>query len=163
MASKKMTIAFLQGGIIPAAILNLAKDRHCDAREPIEVPEFYGKSLIQDRIAIPAELPSAVVEKPKASTNNRSTPKSKEPAPAAAPTPDQPDPGIVTLIGSNILPDQVEIAPGKSVPLGEIVAKAHEKSGLSIEDWNALPQADRDALLTATVDELKAEASQQQP
>lgn len=161
MASKKITIAFLQGGIIPAAILSLAKDRHCDALEPIEVPEFYGKSLIQDRIAIPAEPPAAVIEKPKTSPSGRSTGRPK--GQAAQQPDDQPDASADTLIGTNILPALIEIAPGKEVQLGEVVAKAHAKSNLSLEDWNALPEADRDALLTAMVDELKAEASQQQP
>lgn len=161
MASKKMTIAFLQGGIIPAAILSLAKDRHCDALEPIEVPEFYGKSLIQDRIAIPADLPATVIEKPKASSSSRSTGRPK--GQAAHQLDDQADASADTLIGTNILPALIEIAPGKKIQLGEVVTKAHAKSGLSLEDWNALPEADRDAPLTAMVDELKAEASQQQP
>ena len=161
MASKKITIAFLQGGIIPAAILSLEKDRHCNALEPVEVPEFYGKSLIQDRIAIPAEMTTDTSEKTKVSSTNRLSVKLKNKVSPQANT--EPDQSADTLIGTNILPALIEIAPGKEIQLGEVVTKAHAKSNLSLEDWNALPEADRDALLTAMVDELKAEASQQQP
>lgn len=161
MASKKITIAFLQGGIIPAAILTLEKDRHCNALEPIEVPEFYGKSLIQDRIAIPAEMTTDTSEKTKVSSTNRLSVKLRNKVSPQDNT--QPDQSADTLVGTNILPALIEIAPGKEIPLGDVVAKAHTKSNLSLEDWNALPEADRDALLTAMVDELKAEASQQQP
>ena len=161
MASKKITIAFLQGGIIPAAILTLEKDRHCNALEPIEVPEFYGRSLIQDRIAIPAEMTTDTSEKTKVSSTNRLSVKLRNKVSPQANT--EPDQSADTLIGTNILPALIEIALGKEVQLGEVVTKAHAKSGLSLEDWNALPEVDRDALLTAMVDELKAEASQQQP
>lgn len=151
MASKMITIAFLQGGIIPASVLNQAKDRHCDALDPVSVPEFYGKSLIQDRIAVPAEMPAAVTEKA-----SRSAPRGAKHKDAQAPA----DPE--TLLRSSVLPALVEIAPGKTVQLGEIVAKAHENSGLSIEEWNALLDADRDARLAAVVDALKAAEAQQQ-
>lgn len=161
MASKKITIAFLQGGIIPAAILSLEKDRHCNALEPIEVPEFYGRSLIQDRIAIPAEMTTDTSEKTKVSSTNRLSVKLRNKVSPQANT--EPDQSADTLIGTNILPALIEIASGKEIPLGDLVAKAHANSGHSLEEWNALPEADRDALLTAMVDELKAQASQQQP
>lgn len=60
-----------------------------------------------------------------------------------------------TLNGSNTLPAKIEFGPDKSVQLGEIVAKAHQASGLSVDAWNALPEAERDALLNKTIDELR--------
>lgn len=51
----KITIVFPQGGIIPAAVLGLAKDRDVPALEPVSVPAAYGKHLIEDRFAVPAE------------------------------------------------------------------------------------------------------------
>jgi len=62
------------------------------------------------------------------------------------------------LIGTNILPAEIAISEGLSVQLGEIVAKAHERSGLSIEEWNALPEGERDALLLNEVEQVKSAA-----
>ena len=159
MSKDKITIASPRGIIIPAAILKLEKDYQAGPHEPVEVPRAYGLSLIENRFA--DEVEPIVVEKPKTSPGGRSTGKPK--GQAAQQPEDQADASADTLIGTNILPALIEIAPGKEIPLGDVVAKAHAKSGLSLEAWNALPEADRDALLTAMVDELKAEASQQQP
>ncbi len=52
-----------------------------------------------------------------------------------------------TLNGSNTLPALIEIADGKSVQLGDVVRQAFEKSGMSVEAWNALAETDRDGLL----------------
>ncbi|MBB5703600.1 septal ring factor EnvC (AmiA/AmiB activator) [Ochrobactrum daejeonense] len=51
--SKKSTIvvAFSNGGIIPARILEKPKDVSVLPHEPIEVPKVYGDHLIFDRIA----------------------------------------------------------------------------------------------------------------
>lgn len=62
-----------------------------------------------------------------------------------------------TLLGSSVLPANVEIGEKKSVQLGEIVAAAHKASGLTLADWNALPEADREAKLAETVEALKTE------
>ncbi len=62
------------------------------------------------------------------------------------------------LVGSNVLPSNIELAEGVTVQLGEVVRKAHEASGLSVADWNALDEGDREARLAATVLELQAEA-----
>lgn len=51
-----------------------------------------------------------------------------------------------TLHGSNVMPATFEI-DGKTVSLGEIVAAAHAKSGLSVDEWNALDDDDRDEKL----------------
>ncbi|TRL35499.1 hypothetical protein [Rhizobium straminoryzae] len=64
------------------------------------------------------------------------------------------------LLGSSILPALIEVAPERTVPLGEIVALAHKVSGLSVEDWNSQPDADREAALAATIDGLKATPQQ---
>lgn len=64
-----------------------------------------------------------------------------------------------TLLGSSILPSMVLIAEGIEVQLGTVVERAHRESGLSLEDWNDLVDADREALLAATVEAMKAEAA----
>ena len=59
------------------------------------------------------------------------------------------------LIGSSILPAHVNIpdADGEfhQFQLGEIVASAHQVSGLSVGDWNALPNEDRETRLAAEI------------
>ena len=62
------------------------------------------------------------------------------------------------LVGSNVLPANIELAEGVTVQLGEVVRRTQEASGLSIADWNALGDGDREARLAATVLELQAEA-----
>lgn len=63
------------------------------------------------------------------------------------------------LLGSSVLPSLIEIAAGTEVQLGAVVARAHKKSGLSVADWNVLPNDDREAKLVATVDTMRAEAA----
>ncbi|HIE5513042.1 TPA: hypothetical protein ACXNQL_002283, partial [Stenotrophomonas maltophilia] len=62
------------------------------------------------------------------------------------------------LVGSNVLPSNIELAEGVTVQLGEVVRRTHEASGLSAADWNALDDGDREARLAATVLELQAAA-----
>lgn len=62
-----------------------------------------------------------------------------------------------TLVGSDVQPAEIEIN-GKMIPLGEIVALAHFDSKLTAADWNALPDAEREAQIAATIDELRAVA-----
>jgi len=64
-----------------------------------------------------------------------------------------------TLNGSNTLPALIEIAEGKSVQLGDVVRAAFEKSGLSVEAWNALAEADRDGLLNQAIEVMKLAAA----
>jgi len=77
-------------------------------------------------------------------------------APASAPL----------LLGSTKHPGQIDIG-GEQVELGEIAAFAFEQSGATVDEWNALPQADRDVLIDAVIDEArsdaKADAAPQQP
>lgn len=51
MSKSTIGIAFNHGGIIPAAILGLQADKHLAPHEAIEVPERYGRHLIEDRFA----------------------------------------------------------------------------------------------------------------
>lgn len=50
----------------------------------------------------------------------------------------------VALLGSNNFENEYQIGD-ETVPLGDLVGGAFEKSGLSVEDWNSLPDEDRDA------------------
>lgn len=65
-----------------------------------------------------------------------------------------------TLLGSSILPSMVLLAEGVEVQLGTVVERAHKESGLSIDAWNDLAEADREKLLADTVEAMKAEAAQ---
>lgn len=61
-----------------------------------------------------------------------------------------------TLIGSSLLPSQVTLANGKTVPLGALVAKAHKASGLTVAAWNLLPDADREERLKQAIADINA-------
>lgn len=61
------------------------------------------------------------------------------------------------LLGSNVLPSMVEIAPGNEVQLGAVVMRSHKESGLSVSEWNGLADDEREAKLAATVEAMKAE------
>jgi hypothetical protein len=141
MAKDTISIAFPQGGIIPASVIKAAADRHCEALEVVEVPLSYGKHLISDRFAVAAD-PVAKAPAAKAKIS-------------AKPVPTK-DTSAETLLGSNTLPAMIDIADGKSVQLGEVVMMAHKASGLSIEDWNSLPDDKRDEMLLDVIDGLKA-------
>lgn len=65
-------------------------------------------------------------------------------------------PAIDILVGSNVLPSNIELAEGVSVQLGDVVRQAFEHSGLSIADWNALDGDDREAELAAMVRQLQS-------
>ena len=55
--AKKICIAFPHGGIIPATVLGEQADVKMAAMKAIEVPEAYGRHLIDDRFAVAAEMP----------------------------------------------------------------------------------------------------------
>lgn len=58
------------------------------------------------------------------------------------------------LLGSSIQPSQF-ITPGGAIEsLGFVVAEAHRRTALSVADFNALPDADREALLADVVEAL---------
>jgi len=56
-----------------------------------------------------------------------------------------------TLNGSNIQPSIVKVA-GFELQLGQVVRAAWQKSGLTVEDWNALSDDAREAFIAAEVD-----------
>lgn len=134
MSEKTISIMFPQGGIIPASIMGTEKDQHVDALKPVTVPERYGRHLIDDRFAVLA--PEVPAPKAKASRKGRLG------EPAAADM----------LIGSNALPSIISLGADRTVTLGEVVAAAHKASGLSVQDWNALSEDDRDAMLADMIE-----------
>jgi hypothetical protein len=64
--------------------------------------------------------------------------------------------GSDTLIGSDAFASTYEIA-GETVSLGALVAAAHVLSEKTVEEWNALPVDDRDALIRLQLDRLLAQ------
>lgn len=58
------------------------------------------------------------------------------------------------LHGSNILPSEFKVEDGENIPLGDVVAKSHEASGLTVDEWNALEDDDRENRLAATLVEM---------
>lgn len=64
---------------------------------------------------------------------------------------------VETLHGSNTLASTFEIG-GKTVQLGDLVAKAYKRSGLEVAQWNALPDAERDGLIGEVLKEQQAAA-----
>lgn len=71
----------------------------------------------------------------------------------------QADTPIDTLLGSNILPALVDVAEGLQLQLGDVVATAHAKSGMTVAEWNALVDDDREARLAEAIEALRAEAA----
>lgn len=63
---------------------------------------------------------------------------------------------VATLVGSSVLASLVDIGAKEPVQLGEIVMAAHAESGLTVEAWNALPDADREERLANAVEAMKA-------
>lgn len=60
------------------------------------------------------------------------------------------------LLGSSALPAEIELPKGKKISLDKVVQIAFKKSSLSIGEWNALAEADREAKLAETVEQMKA-------
>lgn len=63
-----------------------------------------------------------------------------------------------SLLGSNLLPTNIELVDGVTVSLGDLVRQAHTASGLSIEAWNDLDGTLREAKLADAVEQLRSEA-----
>lgn len=55
------------------------------------------------------------------------------------------------LIGSSVQPSTFTDIDGNSVQLGTVVAAAHTESGLTVADWNAAPESERERLLAEQV------------
>ena len=63
-----------------------------------------------------------------------------------------------SLLGSDLLPTQVHLVDDVAVALGDVVRRAHQASGLSIEGWNELDSTTREAKLADAVEQLRSEA-----
>lgn len=63
-----------------------------------------------------------------------------------------------SLLGSDVLGSVVDLTGNKTVTLGEVVASAHARSGLSVPEWNELEPAEREAKLATEVEVLTEEA-----
>ncbi len=62
------------------------------------------------------------------------------------------------LIGSSVLPAEIEIAEGAVIQLGKLVGFAQEQSGFDVEGWNAQPEDEREGALAASLALLRAVA-----
>ena len=60
-----------------------------------------------------------------------------------------------TLIGSSVLPSDIDLGNGSSIKLGSVVALAHRDSGLSVDDFNALDDDEREARFADVIETLK--------
>ncbi|UXB33939.1 hypothetical protein K7564_09045 [Stenotrophomonas maltophilia] len=67
-----------------------------------------------------------------------------------------------SLLGSSVQPESFELSDGNVLSLGDVVGRAHAVSGLSVEDWNALEDSAREALIAETVDKLSGEGDKGQ-
>ena len=66
------------------------------------------------------------------------------------------------LVGSSVQPESFELSDGSVLSLGDVVGRAYAASGLSMEDWNALEDYAREALIAETVDKLSGDDDQGQ-
>lgn len=64
------------------------------------------------------------------------------------------------LLGSDDLPTSFEIADGVMASLGEVVAAAQARSKLDVEEWNLNDADDRDGLILAEVEHMRAAAAE---
>jgi hypothetical protein len=62
----------------------------------------------------------------------------------------EPESDAQGLYGSSVQPSQFEIG-GKTVPLGDIVRAAFEKSGMTVTEWNEQESPLREAMIAAEV------------
>lgn len=85
--------------------------------------------------------------------------RSSSPASASAKAGASSSPEQVVLAGSSSLPAVLTIG-GVDILLGAIVTSAHEASGLSAAEWNALSADDRDALLQEQIDSMESDAAE---
>lgn len=58
--------------------------------------------------------------------------------------------GAQSLDGSSTIDAEIDVN-GAAVQLGTVVASAHTRSGLSVDEWNALSPEKRDELLNAEI------------
>lgn len=65
---------------------------------------------------------------------------------------------IDCLFGSNTLSSNIELSPTLTVTLGDVVRVAFTESGLTVAEWNAIPEAMQDSLLNSAILTMKNEA-----
>lgn len=65
-----------------------------------------------------------------------------------------------SLYGSSVLPATIDLGHDVSIALGDLVAVVHAASNMSVEQWNALPEAERESLLAAAVEAARAQAAE---
>ena len=73
--------------------------------------------------------------------------------PTIQPSAADPSPG---LLGSSLLPSEIELADDRFVTLGDVVRAAFERTGLTLEGWNNLPEVERNVLLNSEVESLRS-------
>ncbi|WRQ05513.1 DNA polymerase [Ralstonia phage AhaGv] len=64
------------------------------------------------------------------------------------------------LLGSDVHPAVIDLGDSRTVQLGEVVARAHAASGLTVEQWNALDADARHAQIDAMLDTMADEMPQ---
>lgn len=55
------------------------------------------------------------------------------------------------LLGSSVQPAQFTLYDGSKLPLGDVVAEAHKRTGATVKEWNALDDADREHLIADVI------------
>ena len=88
-----------------------------------------------------------------AKNKNKEAAKAASTTPPAEPVTQEP----AVLIGSNKQPAEFKLKDGTTLSLGDVVAKAHELSGLSVEDWNKLGDEELESRIEAVVNGLDIE------
>lgn len=63
------------------------------------------------------------------------------------------------LYGSTVHPTEIDLGEGRTIMLGDLVQKAFEQSGKSTDEWNALADGERNDLIEAMSDTLKADTN----
>ena len=78
---------------------------------------------------------------------------------AAPPSTDATDPDQPPqnqLLGSSVLPSEIELADDRFVMLSDVVSAAFERSGMTVAEWNAQDADRRESLFTDEITHLRA-------
>jgi hypothetical protein len=121
-----------------------------------------GAANLSSGPAAPGE-PAAAEESPPvaeaaAEAPAEAAPAEEAPEGAQAAEPEAEAPEILILLGSSTIGALIDVN-GEQVQLGTVVAAAHQRSGMSAADWNALDDATRDGLLNHEVEILRGQAT----
>lgn len=66
------------------------------------------------------------------------------------------------LRGSTVHPATIDLGDGEQTSIDDVIAEAHQRSGLTTEEWNALPDEVRHNLIDAELDIMSGEDDDQQ-